>query len=109
MSPIISEGVVYKRNYCVPDVVAWRYPRSMPVSAARSYAMILSVKPERVQDITEEEATSEGIEYYVAAGGMQHEEMSMRMQFSMLWNSIYPGSWERNDWCWRIELAKESK
>src|ERR1035437_5090741 len=46
MSPIISEGVVYRENYPVPNVVAWKSPRSLPAWAARSHALIVSVKPE---------------------------------------------------------------
>ena len=77
----------------------WKSPRFMPEWASRSKALIKSVRPERIQEITEEEAVREGVlssEY----------EKSYRFAFSKLWQSLHPGSWERNDWAWRIELEK---
>jgi len=77
----------------------WRSPRFMPAWAARSHALIVSVRPERVQEITDDEALSEGFIDIRYAG----EE---RKLFIDLWNSLHPGSWERNDWVWRIEMEK---
>ncbi len=80
----------------------WKSPRFMPEWASRSHALIISVRPERVQEITDDEAFDEGIVDIRFAG----EE---RVAFHCLWESLYPGSWERNDWCWRVELEKLSR
>lgn len=38
----------------------WKSPRFMPEWASRSHALIISVRPERIQEITEDEAIREG-------------------------------------------------
>lgn len=91
----------------------WRSPRFMPEWASRSKAKIISVRPERVQEITEEDARREGI---VDGGclncgnsepcGCKDPEPDARDAFIWLWKTLHPGSWERNDWVWRIELEK---
>jgi hypothetical protein len=61
-----------------------------------------------LQDITEEDAVKEGTVYYIASGNPECEEMSMRGQFSMLWDSIngkaYP--WDSNPWVWVVEFKR---
>ena len=84
----------------------WRSPITMPEWASRSKARIVDVRPEQIRAITEDEAVREGIEFYLASGGTQHENMDMVSQFSMLWESLYPGSWSRNDYVWRYGLER---
>ena len=72
-----------------------RSPRFMPEWASRSHALIVSVRPERIKDITIEESMKEGFTLPLVCG------------FIPLWEKIHPGSWERNDWVWRIELEKK--
>ena len=79
---------------------------TMPKWASRSHARIVDVRPEQIRAITEDEAVREGIEFYLASGGTQHENMDMVSQFSMLWESLYPGSWSRNDYVWRYGLER---
>ncbi len=121
------------------EIVRWRSPRFMPEWAARSHALIKSVRPERIQEITEEEAVREGIERETAHGqdlgwknylwhghfgsygtgnkksdAWYHQYSTYKDgnaigSFSSLWELINgPGSWERNDWVWRIKLEKKS-
>jgi len=75
---------------------AWRSPRFMFEWASRSHARIISVRPERVQEITNTEAVKEGFPFQPLSN------------FQSIWESLHPGSWERNDWVWRIELEKMS-
>ena len=94
----------------------WKSPRFMPEWASRSHARIVSVRPERVQEITPEEVKKEGLIIRDFAGvgvlaclGFTPEtyiESVALMEFEGLWNSLHPGSWDRNDWVWRIELEK---
>jgi hypothetical protein len=76
----------------------WKSPLFMPEWAARYFIEILAVKAQRVQEITEEEARSEGCTLMtgITAGGNMGLA-SARYCFKELWNSInldYP--WESN-------------
>ncbi len=113
-----TDGVRYKAdggpNFNLHQ--PWKSPRFMPEWASRSHALIVSARPERVQEITPEEVKKEGLVVQDFAGigvlsllGLTPETYmeSVAMQkFEALWESIHPGSWERNDWVWRIELEK---
>ena len=91
-------------------------PRFMPEWASRSHALIVSVRPEMVQEITPEEIKKEGLVVQDFAGigimfllGLTPEtymESVALQEFKALWESLHPGSWDRNDWVWRIELKK---
>jgi len=81
----------------------WRSPRFMPEWAARSHALIVSVMQERVQEITEEDILQEG--FRMENPNIFH--LGYIESFKKLWESLHPGSWERNDWVWRIELEKK--
>ena len=65
----------------------------MPRWACRLVLPLVSVRVERVQDITEEDAKAEGVE---PIGG------SYREVFRAVWQSIY-GSWDVNPWVWVAE------
>ena len=63
----------------------------MPRWASRILLRVVSVKLERVQDITEEDARKEGV--------LNKDE------FQKLWEKIHkPGAWARNDWVWAVEF-----
>ena len=79
----------------------WRSPRFMPEWAARSHALIVSVRPEKIRDITEGEAIMEG---FMFAG---HGDDWMRHDgFRATWEKLHPGTWDQNPFVWRIELEK---
>jgi len=122
-------GIVYKAGSGIVDCGGrgWKSPRFMPERAARSHAWIVSVRPERVQEITTRECVREGMicgsvldgnsedvlrtvreskSCLVAAALIKVSGVPPRKQFQILWNTLHPGSWERNDWVWRIELEK---
>ena len=77
----------------------WKPSIHTPEWAARSHARIVSVRAERVQEITEEGAILEGF-------AMTEIGITARTCFRITWNHIYPGSWAKNDWVWVIELEK---
>jgi hypothetical protein len=83
----------------------FRSPRFMPEWASRSHALIVRVRPERIQSITEEEANREGVRIN-GTSSMGHV-FTAREHFIALWESLHPRSWERNDWAWRIELEEK--
>ena len=101
-----------------PDLVPpkWRPSIHMPRWASRLTLEITDVRVERLQDISEEDARSEGIQskpgiaviegkqtpspvYFV--GGL-HPEGSPSEAFRSLWSSIY-SNWHTNPWVWVVE------
>lgn len=92
----------------------WRPSIHMPKWAARTWLTVKRVWVERVQDISEEDARAEGVErfdtgwrdYTPARPGEPTGACfaEARDSFASLWKSLYPGSWERNDWLWCCEL-----
>lgn len=85
----------------------WRPSIHMPRWASRITLEITSVRVERVQEISEEDAKAEGIDLKgfrsntEGIAGREH-----RIEFASLWNAIYPGSWDRNDFCWVLEFVR---
>jgi hypothetical protein len=78
--------------------------RRMPV------AVILSVRAERVRDISEEDAKAEGAKWYSGGAecGMGHIG-SYRHGFQRLWDSINEKrgyGWSVNPWVWAIEFRR---
>ena len=97
----------------------WTPSIFMPRWASRITLEIVSVRVERVQEITEEDARAEGAHlatWFIPKGkendyehhrdisglpGYPSERPAYKNGFANLWESIHgPGSWERNDWCW---------
>lgn len=72
---------------------------------AREFALIKSVRPERIREITTEEAIAEG----KLNISNWHTPLGAVGNFHWLWESIYPGTWEKNVWVWRIELERKVK
>jgi hypothetical protein len=77
----------------------WRPSIHMPKWAARLWLEIVSVRVERIQEITSDDCLLEGIEPQGIGS-----DMAMVAAFRKSWDSIYPGSWDRNDFIWRIEF-----
>lgn len=104
----------------------WKSPRFMPRRASRITLEILFARPERLQEITEEDARAEGAgttdvdDDYVSeiergtqerqlAELLKGGQMSARFNYWMLWDDLnarrgYP--WESNPWIWRIEFKR---
>lgn len=91
----------------------WRPSIFMPRRLSRITLEILSVRPERLQDITDDDAVHEGIQgepdLDVDCRGFWVPGRPRR-RFAMLWNSINgttgPKSWAANPWVWRIEFKR---
>lgn len=83
----------------------------MPRWASRITLEITKVRVERVQDITEVDAKADGTALANcgvedSVGGRPRTIQDYRTGFVGFWNSIYPGSWDRNEWVWVIEFRK---
>jgi len=89
-----------------------RSSRFMPKWVARTWLEVVSVRPERVQDISPEECYAEGIESQFSKDYINRENipvMPLIKRFIRLWDSInakrgYP--WESNPFVWRIEFKE---
>jgi len=96
-----------------------RSSRFMPKWVARTWLEVVSVRPERVQDITDEDAIKEGIRtvqlpnkvtlYHISTWPDPMAADTPRGAFRNLWDSInakrgYP--WESNPFVWRIEFKE---
>ena len=80
----------------------WRPSIHMPRWASRITLEVVGVRVERLQDISEEDAKAEGIEWVIGY-------RSRIPLFSALWERINgPGSWDANPWVWVVEFRRVS-
>lgn len=84
----------------------WRPADHMPRSFSRIQLLVKTVRVERVQDITEEDAKAEGVLFNPIIYG---EERPATNGFRDLWNSIYEHKgygWDVNPWVWVVEFER---
>lgn len=96
----------YKADYIshLAELGKWKPSLFMPKEACRIFLKITDVRVERLQDISEEDAISEGITY---PAGFSVEEDFPSLIFSELWESINGlESWDANPWVWVIEFER---
>jgi hypothetical protein len=95
----------------------WKPPIFMPRQASRITLEIVSVRVERLQDISEDDAKAEGADF-----GFWHPEQGVfaeptdeedeqnscfRDGYAFLWESINGvGSWDLNPWVWVVEFKE---
>ncbi|MEM1189895.1 MAG: hypothetical protein AAGI72_15290 [Pseudomonadota bacterium] len=96
----------------------YRHGRFMPRWASRITVEIISVRIERLRDISEEDAQAEGADR-ADFSEFTDEEIALldypsanrdtpyRNAFSLLWDSLNgPGSWNANPWVWVISFKR---
>lgn len=82
----------------------WRPSIHMPRWASRITLEITGVRVERLRDLSEDDAKSEGIT--PPSGGVL-PGWEYRINFRDLWMSIYgANNWEANPWVWVIEFKR---
>jgi hypothetical protein len=112
-----GEGIYYKATEVHPEIFPkWKPGMFMPEWASRSKALVVSARPEKLQDITAEDAIREGLIYIPGQiiptwwknGVDEGTYLSPVRCYEALWDSInakkYP--WSSNPWVWRYELEK---
>lgn len=84
----------------------------MPYSLCRVKVIVTDIRIERIQDISEADATVEGAPLVDIVTNEELTDPSKRTYggsrkhgFMLSWQSLYPGSWERNDWVWVYSWA----
>ena len=98
-------------NWC--DLPRWRPSIHMPKEAARIFLRVTGVKVERLQDITTEDAKSEGA---LHPGVIPVNTLIQNIagsipqtNFSILWDNINAKrgyGWDANPWVWVIEFEQ---
>lgn len=92
----------YRATEEIPDMFPrWTPSIHMPRWASRITLEITNVRVERLQEISEEDAKSEGVNGWhpdIPATRASHKDV-----FHKLWDSIY-GSWSANPWVWVVEF-----
>lgn len=82
----------------------YRHARFMPRWASRLLLDVVSVRVERVQDISASDAVAEGVvDPAHAWDGNVHYP---RARFAEVWRGTYGDSWHRNDWVWVVEFRR---
>lgn len=104
---------LYKANG-TDRTCTWKPNIYMPKIAARLFLKIISIRIERLHDITEKDAIAEGIHFDKDSGywfaGAAAMAQSPNHAFQELWISINKKkSWDKNPWVWVIEFKKISK
>ena len=85
----------------------WRPSIHMPRWVSRINLEVVSVRVERLQDISEEDAKAEGVSCTTCANVVDVKDgfPSYRSAFGILWESINGvGSWDKNPWLWVVEF-----
>jgi len=100
----ISTEIRYKAGESL-NYSNWRPSIFMPRWASRITLEIVNVRVERVRDISEEDAWSEG----VGGGQLSRFDIDGRILFKSTWNSINAKrgyGWDANPWVWVIEFKR---
>lgn len=110
------ERYIYRANYSDTEKfyrdgkeieMKWHPSIHMPKEAARIWLKVTDVRVERLQEITETQAQSEGCNSGLLTGAC-----TARGQFEDLWNSTIKKSdlarygWNANPWVWVIEFER---
>lgn len=107
----------------IADVTKWKPSIHTPKEAARIWLKVIDVKVERLQEITDEQAKREGIQYDECPTGFTwKQETDMHNCYTTpigaiqaLWNSTIKKSdidrygWNANPWVWVIEFERCEK
>lgn len=107
----------------IADVTKWKPSIRMPKEAARIWLKVTNARVERLQEITDEQAKREGIQYDECPTGFTwKQETDMHNCYTTpigamqaLWNSTIKKSdldgygWDANPWVWTIEFERCEK
>ena len=110
----------YRADYPIHDCEPypiWKPSIHMPREAARIFLKVTGVRVERLQEITESVAVSEGCEYdwngddYRVFYGNSYgvSVNTSRAKFLRVWERVYSKrgyGWEQNPWVWVIEFER---
>ena len=99
---------IYRADYSLnANMFEWRSPITMPEWASRQKQHVVSVRCERLQEITHRDIEAEGIWVYEDPWKAKSlTTVQCRVRFARHWDKRYPAQpWNSNPWCWRIEVV----
>ena len=100
------EGCVYADGSEF-DGDKWTPSICMPRWASRLTLEITNVRVERVQEIAPDDCIAEAVwRIEEREFGRGHEAIE---EFSKVWESCYPGTWDKNPWVWVIKFKLHKK
>jgi hypothetical protein len=105
-SPDGTQVAYYREGFNRCHSSPWRSSIHMPRWASRITLLVIDVRAQRVQDISEEDAIAEGVEWINPPASFGPDVTSEEIYgigcqtaFHDLWNEIHgPDAWDRNDW-----------
>ncbi len=112
---VFSEDFYDQMNEDIEDMeqegTKWKPSIHMPKDAARIWLRIKDVRVERLQDITGQDAISEGVIFPPHGPSSLLESWgAAKKLFQNLWQSINgPDSWKDNPWVWVVEFERIEK
>ena len=117
-----QDATIYAANFTEQELqemkvrkFRWKPSIHMPRDKARIFLRVTEVRPERLQDITAEEAMLEGIEVNPADLKGESREHYYRACFAALWDTTirpeekYKFGWDANPWVWVIHYERIEK
>ncbi len=118
----LASAIIYKadQSYELYLEAKWKPSIHMLKSACRIFLKIKSIRVERLQDISEEDAKAEGVKYvidpYIGYCGLDYIHGGYNLMttpykgFRSLWKKINgEQSWDDNPWVWVIEFERIEK
>jgi hypothetical protein len=106
------DDVIYRADG--ESLMPWRSPIHMPRWASRITLTVTDVRVQRVAEIDEYDAKSEGAEAVLVSRGWNLDghgfgSVSYVAGFQSLWNSIHgPGAWDANPWVVALTFVREA-
>jgi hypothetical protein len=103
-------------DHCIGRFGKWTPSIHAPRWASRITLEITGVRVERLQDISEEDAIAEGIEFQIALSTWYRDYLAKvpngdfmgfddaKNSFKSLWQSVY-SNWDANPWVWVVEFS----
>lgn len=105
------EDVAYMADNLTPDPYvygSWKPSIHMPRWASRITLEITSVRVERLQDISADDARAEGCpDRHIPGAEQASVDLLAKLWYHDLWEQINgPDSWAANPWVWAIEFRR---
>lgn len=105
---VIGSAPIYRADWvsCPDTPPRWCPSIHMPRWASRLTLLVKSVRVERLQEISEEDAIAEGIGPFANSLTIDCDTESPRSVFGALWDTINGkrAPWARNPWVWVVDF-----